>query len=120
MRVARAVMLVAEHAVTLVAEHAAIAVAAHAATAVVVLAAMAAAEAVASTVVEAAATAVAVDTGKIRLDARNEKPALLRQSGLFRALRIDKSSRSGRYGQLREAIGDTFGCAGVGLGARGG
>jgi hypothetical protein len=43
---------------------------------VIVAAALAAiaAVAVASTVVEAAATAVVVDTGKIRLDARNEKP----------------------------------------------
>ena len=32
--------------------------------------------------VEAAATAV-VDTGKLRLIARNQKPALLRQAGFF-------------------------------------
>jgi hypothetical protein len=54
----------------------------------VVAAIAVAAVAVASTVVEAAATAVAVDTGKIRLDARNEKPALLRQGGLFACAKI--------------------------------
>ena len=42
----------------------------------------------ASTVVEAAATAVAVDTGKIRLHAKNKKPALLRQAGFLRVLRL--------------------------------
>jgi hypothetical protein len=49
---------------------------------------VAAAEAVVSTVVEAAATAVAVDTGKIRLNAKNKKPALLRQAGFLRVLRL--------------------------------
>jgi hypothetical protein len=39
---------------------------------------------VASTAVEAAATAAA-DTGKSRLLARNEKPALLRQAGFLHA-----------------------------------
>jgi hypothetical protein len=68
--------------------HAAIAVAAHAADSVVAaaLAADSAAAVVAPTVVEAAATAVA-DTGKFRLIARNEKPALLRQAGFLHARR---------------------------------
>jgi hypothetical protein len=66
----------------------AIAAAALAATAAVADAAMVAVAEAASTVVEAAATAVAVDTGKIRLDARNEKPALLRQGGLFACAKI--------------------------------
>jgi hypothetical protein len=61
-------------------------VAARAAIAVVAVVSTAVAAVAASTVVEAAATAVAVDTGKIRLDARNKKPALLRQSGLFACL----------------------------------
>jgi len=64
--------------------------AALAAIAVGVVASMAVgAAAVASTVVEAAATAVAVDTGKIRLNAKNEKPALLRQAGFLHALRVE-------------------------------
>jgi hypothetical protein len=81
--------------VVIVAALAAIAVAAvHAATVVaVVLAADSAAAA--ATVVEAAATAVAVDTGKIRLIARNEKPALLRQAGFLRGCR-DRGNKGTR------------------------
>jgi hypothetical protein len=53
-------------------------------------------EAAASTVV--AAVTAAVDTGKVRLNARNKKPALLRQAGFFYTLRVDKSSWSRRCG----------------------
>jgi hypothetical protein len=66
---------------------AAMAVADAAIAAVAAVATTAAAVAAVPTVVEAAATA-AVDTGKIRLNARNEKPALLRQAGFLCALRL--------------------------------
>jgi hypothetical protein len=89
MPAARVVMPAAVQRVAIVAALAAIAVVDAATAAEAAVASMvAAAEAVVSTVVEAAATAVAVDTGKIRLNAKNKKPALLRQAGFLRVLRL--------------------------------
>jgi hypothetical protein len=97
------VVIVAALAATVVAAvHAATVVAAVLAATVVAAVLAADSAAAAATVVEAAATAVAVDTGKIRLIARNEKPALLRQAGFLHGCRDQ-----GTEGTREQENGDT-------------